>query len=230
MRGKVTILSIPTMLRRITPAYAGKSRSVEVWNMLNQDHPRLCGEKKNLRLAPTTAIGSPPPMRGKGPDKRRTALVQGITPAYAGKSNAGTSAINNRKDHPRLCGEKISWIISGMLMSGSPPPMRGKVHDTADKAKELGITPAYAGKSFAEWIDEQGEEDHPRLCGEKYPTAVSQVAGSRITPAYAGKRGQAQGAVRRQRDHPRLCGEKHGATWQSLTRPGSPPPMRGKVL
>ena len=46
--------------------------------------------------------------------------------------------------------------------------MRGKVHACTVQRRLYRITPAYAGKSFAEWIDEQGEEDHPRLCGEKF--------------------------------------------------------------
>ena len=85
--------------------------------------------------------------------------------------------------------------------------MRGKVHDTADKAKELGITPAYAGKSavlasrfFRVW-------DHPRLCGEKGTLGIfipgnlgspppmrgkgifdhAGIITIGITPAYAGK-------------------------------------------
>ena len=45
--------------------------------------------------------------------------------------------------------------------------MRGKGTGIDTEGSDDGITPAYAGKSFAEWIDEQGEEDHPRLCGEK---------------------------------------------------------------
>ena len=45
--------------------------------------------------------------------------------------------------------------------------MRGKERDHFVCQLENRITPAYAGKSFAEWIDDQGEEDHPRLCGEK---------------------------------------------------------------
>ena len=45
--------------------------------------------------------------------------------------------------------------------------MRGKGLVDCAAVIIVGITPAYAGKSFAEWIDEQGEEDHPRLCGEK---------------------------------------------------------------
>ena len=71
----------------------------------------------------------------------------GITPAYAGKSQCNTISAKNKKDHPRLCGEKVQIHIGIITVQGSPPPMRGK----GKNAKELyfhdRITPAYAGKS-----------------------------------------------------------------------------------
>ena len=86
-------------------------------------------------------------MRGKAETYEGDDYAGRITPAYAGKSRPPQNAIVTKRDHPRLCGEKLLSIWQNVKHSGSPPPMRGKVHDTADKAKELGITPAYAGKS-----------------------------------------------------------------------------------
>ena len=37
---------------------------------------------------------------------------EGITPAYAGKSNNGVMYGYKYQDHPRLCGEKIAVGIS----------------------------------------------------------------------------------------------------------------------
>ena len=106
--------------------------------------------------------------------------------------------------------------------------MRGKGLGDYSRKDGYGITPAYAGKSFAEWIDEQGEEDHPRLCGEKATTASQPPEGlgspppmrgkvpsvrrrsgcCRITPAYAGKSAHSIKMFALMKDHPRLCGEK----------------------
>ena len=85
MRGKVKPLPQLSQVQRITPAYAGKSRPVEVWNMLNQDHPRLCGEKWPAWLTSLQELGSPPPMRGKDKQFRFPNGSRRITPAYAGK-------------------------------------------------------------------------------------------------------------------------------------------------
>ena len=52
----------------------------------NEDHPRLCGEKTETTLSAQTALGSPPPMRGKGHLQLMNPQPAGITPAYAGKS------------------------------------------------------------------------------------------------------------------------------------------------
>ena len=46
MRGKVAPSTPKRKIMRITPAYAGKSTQI-LWNcFLDQDHPRLCGEKQ----------------------------------------------------------------------------------------------------------------------------------------------------------------------------------------
>ena len=46
-------------------------------------------------------------MRGKGRLKERDFTLQGITPAYAGKSADRQVVIVRQWDHPRLCGEKL---------------------------------------------------------------------------------------------------------------------------
>ncbi len=45
--------------------------------------------------------------------------------------------------------------------------MRGKVPLVTSIAIVIGITPAYAGKSFVNSICKEHDKDHPRLCGEK---------------------------------------------------------------
>ena len=71
---------------RITPAYAGKSISAKNTSPRFKDHPRLCGEKYTEDDNESAAAGSPPPMRGKAFFTFFQEIVNGITPAYAGKS------------------------------------------------------------------------------------------------------------------------------------------------
>ena len=65
MRGKVDFYYFYTPNRRITPAYAGKSRRSSRLPRCLRDHPRVCGEKTVRLLSPCAALGSPPRMRGK---------------------------------------------------------------------------------------------------------------------------------------------------------------------
>ena len=86
MRGKGLADETREYRTRITPAYAGKSTPVQERVPKRQDHPRLCGEKKRLFWLLEHDQGSPPPMRGKGYQRRLMQSVYRITPAYAGKS------------------------------------------------------------------------------------------------------------------------------------------------
>ena len=85
--------------------------------------------------------------------------------------------------------------------------MRGKAIDIGPIHGELGITPAYAGKSCRPEAAVPDLRDHPRVCGEKKVMrgakdkrmgspprmrgkekgGVKMALISRITPAYAGK-------------------------------------------
>ena len=68
-------------------------------------------------------------MRGKGFAHHPTPLSVGITPAYAGKSSFHHYILFYPGDHPRVCGEKQVKVVEYHNKRGSPPRMRGKVHD-----------------------------------------------------------------------------------------------------
>ena len=85
-------------------------------------------------------------MRGKGPRPFFEDMETRITPAYAGKSSTVFRSYLGIKDHPRLCGEKVTVAVPLIPYSGSPPPMRGKGSNYMQESDVTGITPAYAGK------------------------------------------------------------------------------------
>ena len=90
----------------ITPACAGKSRSLNLLSLFCRDHPRLRGEKLLPALHQVPTQGSPPLARGKVNVAVRFRSVIGITPACAGKSVIQVMIVAHGKDHPRLRGEK----------------------------------------------------------------------------------------------------------------------------
>lgn len=112
-------------------------------------------------------LRSPPRMRGKGNLLLDGNIPLGITPAYAGKRDLVISGSGDIEDHPRVCGEKWQNRVNQLLVRGSPPRVRGKGVVHVFVPEKLGITPAYAGKSFM-WTKFCREtRDHPRVCGEK---------------------------------------------------------------
>ena len=146
MRGKVNTRYLLPLWAGITPAYAGKSPAEYLQGCRRQDHPRLCGEKQTNCIKQIFDRGSPPPMRGKDRRKSRQGEDVRITPAYAGKRSLFPVRNFDRRDHPRLCGEKHSLRHTHCTELGSPPPMRGKGLYESALVRSARITPAYAGK------------------------------------------------------------------------------------
>ena len=146
MRGKVQSNTDGLIIKRITPAYAGKSIIHHSRTFVKRDHPRLCGEKAPIHTDRACFLGSPPPMRGKATFWKMQNVKFRITPAYAGKSFCIKIETRWIQDHPRLCGEKTTYAAKQYKELGSPPPMRGKVSLIPNFRRHIGITPAYAGK------------------------------------------------------------------------------------
>ena len=71
-------------------------------------------------------MGSPPLTRGKGTVILREPELDGITPAYAGKSPRQADGSEMVEDHPRLRGEKSIITFTPSEVMGSPPLTRGK--------------------------------------------------------------------------------------------------------
>ena len=70
---------------RITPACAGKSRPLACADIVQEDHPRMCGEKAPQLHAFGVVMGSPPHVRGKVLGIHFLCRHLRITPAHAGK-------------------------------------------------------------------------------------------------------------------------------------------------
>ena len=193
-----------------------------------RDHPRVCGEKAQMVLGLKNRWGSPPRVRGKAQMLPCRPVIEGITPACAGKSVVEVCGRIRCRDHPRVCGEKSSGTSSASSGTGSPPRVRGKGRPTPRPCRSPGITPACAGKRRRSARRATSAWDHPRVCGEKpsYPTFGASAEGSpprvrgkasmrghyllmgRITPACAGKSGSVCYNQYGRWDHPRVCGEK----------------------
>ena len=131
---------------------------------------------------------------------------------------------------------------------GSPPRVRGKGVQSCNERVAVGITPAYAGKSWGRARTSSRRRDHPRVCGEKYTCPLMSLSSGGspprmrgkglgismsdysdgITPACAGKSSGLADSCDLLGDHPRVCGEKPTSYCLPRHIMGSPPRMRGK--
>ena len=145
-------------------------------------------------------------------------------------------------------GEKGAPALRAPCCRGSPPRGRGKGNRTGGNTGVIGITPAWAGKSFQRGGQLFALQDHPRVGGEKHGSdscsGVCQGSPPRgrgkerrrgwdappcgITPAWAGKSLVFHHVAHECRDHPRVGGEKNSKIALSISAQGSPPRGRGK--
>ena len=87
----------------------------------------MCGEKRRNSRDPEVWQGSPPHVRGKDHRFFVNHRFLRITPACAGKRGEFLHPEMVCKDHPRMCGEKVTSTLLELGIKGSPPHVRGKV-------------------------------------------------------------------------------------------------------
>ena len=194
-----------------------------------------------------TCLGSSPRLRGTPFSVPRLDCCQGIIPALAGNTCPRNSVRTCSGDHPRACGEHIGLSGTCNCFQGSSPRLRGTPGRAAAPRVRDGIIPALAGNTSVTSHRRTCPRDHPRACGEHYPTVdkVLPLTGSSprlrgtqrepcdvtdlpgIIPALAGN--TPCSTIRRPAlwDHPRACGEHlHALRLRELVE-GSSPRLRG---
>ena len=126
----------------------------------------MCGENGGRKQRNLSRPGSPPRVRGKQGRGFPHQPQGGITPACAGKTFDLPDGEDDKRDHPRVCGENDSVAVKKSCRAGSPPRVRGKPGSKRYSLEKCGITPACAGKTLERAMSYDGARDHPRVCGE----------------------------------------------------------------
>ena len=148
-------------------------------------------------------------MRGKATNSQIQIPLPGITPACAGKRTLKTSGYKPEEDHPRVCGEKFLDISINWNRGGSPPRVRGKVKRRWIPKRTRRITPACAGKSNSNAFISDFTEDHPRVCGEKFPGLYRLGKEMGSPPRVRGKAGCCRELIDGRGITPRVRGKDH---------------------
>ena len=187
-RGTLSAPAISRSSPRITPAYAGNTRTCIICNQRFEDHPRLRGEHLldpqtgipqqgpprlrgehlNINFATFFILGSPPLTRGTQCCLCWILQIARITPAYAGNTSYLCRHSRYPEDHPRLRGEHRLSDSMPLGKPGSPPHTRGTQFSKEDSILKFRITPAYAGNTRGQQRGYRRKKDHPRIRGEHY--------------------------------------------------------------
>ena len=155
-------------------------------------HPRACGEQNEERPPFDSFVGSSPRVRGTDLQLAFAVATYRFIPARAGNRAEFHSVRDERRVHPRACGEQTTFGIPSALRSGSSPRVRGTVrlsdgHQVVDR-----FIPARAGNSLFPCTIRWHWSVHPRACGEQSdeafisrvkPGSSPRVRGTVPTPA-----------------------------------------------
>ena len=126
--------------------------------------------------------GSPPLARERPQSAAQLASLARITPACAGKTNLRLLFLFCGWDHPRLRGKDFLAVLNPGFAVGSPPLARERHKGLNNKILTIRITPACAGKTYAQTQEAPTDRDHPRLRGKDLCTNSRSSNGSGSPP------------------------------------------------
>ena len=171
----------------------------------------------------------------------------GFIPAHAGNTVPYGHVPGLCQVHPRSRGEYLSPVFLNLLISGSSPLTRGILLHAVEISRSCRFTPAHAGNTLLNQLNQSWYRVHPRSRGEYCPgkPLYLQFIGSppltrgipceddrhdgtsRFTPAHAGNTWKYKNIRRSNQVHPRSRGEYTVTICRPFYRLGSPPLTRG---
>ena len=192
-------------------------------------------------------MGSSPLTRGGRGKLLGSKLMMGLIPAYAGRTRVCGCSGGLGRAHPRLRGADPRLEDASKANSGSSPLTRGGRVVPGKKTPQIGLIPAYAGRTTGREDCGPWEEAHPRLRGaDNRPDILDPenqgsspltrgglgaigyfVTALGLIPAYAGRTGAPSKSARVTRAHPRLRGADTAPARTIRGHCGSSPLTRG---
>ena len=95
--------------------------------------------------------------------------MEGLIPAWAGKTRSKRGNPRPPEAHPRVGGENGALTDATRPVEGSSPRGRGKQPMVRNGRINRGLIPAWAGKTAASSTLSNRSEAHPRVGGENTP-------------------------------------------------------------
>ena len=172
----------------IIPACAGSTPMSPTGRGAMWDHPRMCGEHSRPMKSRSNCGGSSPHVRGARQSRSLINLSLGIIPACAGSTFVIVYPPRFSRDHPRMCGEHLWMQASTGATSGSSPHVRGALWPRVSGRASIGIIPACAGSTRGNRDYCLLSGDHPRMCGEHWPSCGKRCVFAGSSPHVRGAR------------------------------------------
>ena len=94
-------------------------------------------------------------------------LLVRIIPTRVGTRKKANDEIENDKDHPHACGDKLSAVIGLIDGAGSSPRVWGQGNRRSYGNNRHRIIPTRVGTSTAPSAPDGISVDHPHACGDK---------------------------------------------------------------
>ena len=110
----------------ITSACAEQTPSENELGPTSQDHLRVCGADVPFQNANDSLDGSPPRVRSRHRQRRRSTDVPGITSACAEQTDDTMRSLRPIWDHLRVCGADAVSVVGSPGVLGSPPRVRSR--------------------------------------------------------------------------------------------------------
>ena len=172
-RGKLRPHAEADQAPGLIPAHAGKTSRSPARAGTPRAHPRSRGENPDGGKYTAGRSGSSPLTRGKHQADRPRRRKDGLIPAHAGKTQAGTYRGMGGGAHPRSRGENVLPVIGNGIGHGSSPLTRGKRARLPRPSAGSGLIPAHAGKTVKTDARREPGEAHPRSRGENRAGSTS---------------------------------------------------------
>ena len=181
-------------------------------------------------MARAVETGSSPRGRGKPLNHGLQRLVDGLIPAWAGKTRRRAGRSECSAAHPRVGGENADSMAEKLGLSGSSPRGRGKPARPHHDNWRVRLIPAWAGKTCGMRSVSRRMAAHPRVGGENAFPGWKRGRLRRLIPAWAGKTLGGYQVLNQQWAHPRVGGENRRVPLRGPRVRGSSPRRRGKLL
>ena len=190
----------------------------------------MCGEHRSIVGIGVACQGSSPHVRGAPKLLETFAQTFGIIPACAGSTISGKAWTVDCRDHPRMCGEHLSFMAFSSLLAdhprmcgehnvqhgtiqcyeGSSPHVRGARRQAIEFPLRTGIIPACAGSTWVRRFQQRQQGDHPRMCGEHSGITVGLAIMAGSSPHVRGAHRQRSERDQRQGIIPACAGSTRG--------------------